>query len=272
MLQQHIEYILQVDPFFSDYWKQLDSVRQENFWNLNRDIENVLRQDNMIIPMHRRAHEYTKRFFLMVQEKDFEYTRIPDDWSAFVRDAKAKKELYHFSSHILKQFVSKCTNSDQIVLYGGVKADSSIDRKIGIKRSGNAIQQNLRDLWDVVRFRIVAPNLPSMLEIGVGLWETFFDDVIRCRNYYYRPKSDHIDDPYRAIHLEIEVSPGRMIEVQLVSRIREVISFLDHCVYFKRHEEFINDKQEIWLLRHMWKANILDVLPIKDYSWNSVVI
>jgi hypothetical protein len=265
---QHIEYLLRVDQFFIHFWDRLDSAGRSAFFNLHRTVEAVSVDDwQSILDRHRAASERTKRFFLPIQEKDFAYPHVAPDWSAFVRNAKAKNSLYEYSLNMLQAFISRGGFQCLVVVYGGIKSDASIDRKLGFEREGTSLQQKTTDLWDVVRFRVVTTDLLTLREVGLRLWETFFEKLMRCRNYYYRPKHNYEDDPYRAVHFELEPVPGRMIEIQLISRVREAMSMMDHSLYFKRDNPFLSKEHEDWLLRHMWKANILDAYSLGEYTW-----
>jgi hypothetical protein len=168
---------------------------------------------------------------------------------------------------MLHAFISRGRFSGQILVYGGIKSDASIDRKLGLEREGTDLQQSTTDLWDVVRFRVVTADLGTLLEVGLRFWETFFEKLMRCRNYYYRPKHGYEDDPYRAVHFELEPVPGRMIEIQLITRVREAMSMMDHSLYFKRTNPFLDQQHKDWLLQHTWKANILDAQLLGEYSW-----
>jgi hypothetical protein len=97
-----------------------------------------------------------------------------------------------------------------------------------------------------------------LLEIAISFWETYFDYVLKCRNYYYHPKKNYDKDPYRAIHFEICDNYGNPIEIQMVTKYRDAASFLDHPFLFKKIIPYINVEHENWLMEFSLKANLLE--------------
>jgi len=197
------------------------------------------------------AFERTRRMFLRVQERDFSYSYLPHDWIAFTTDSRAKRALFEKVLPTVQRFTSVRWPACHV--YGGLKSDESIEKKL----SKNWSDRVVFDLWDVVRFRIVAPNLRTLLDISLAIWDDCFDQVGRCRNYYYRPRNGP-EDPYRAIHFEL-LQMGRPVELQIMSTFREAICQFDHRIILKKMLPFLSAEHEMWLRSLSKSANVLEV-------------
>jgi len=235
----------------------MHKATQRRLWADIDSYENVDAPD--LLEAHLTAFELSKRRFVRVQEREFLYDRIPNDWAAFARDWIAKQRLYDEGLIRLRALIDLCGLIHDACIYGNIKADDSLDRKLSQARLGTSIQANVTDLWDIVRFRIIVPSLDSLLQLALRFWEIFFDQVLRCRNYYFRPRNLHSNDPYRAIHFELANHQQHMIEVQLMTRRREAVSLLDHAALFKGTLKSMSSVEKQWLLEFSMKANILDV-------------
>ncbi len=255
-----MERTISEDPFLRAFWHELSETRRAGYWRMWEDIEAAgINPCSEVDAEHSRCHDIGKRWFVRVQEREFMYNRVPRDWSAFVRDVSAKEALYRQSVARLEAFIELCEMGQDVLLYGGIKADESLDKKLNEGRGGTGIQTNVLDLWDIVRFRIVVPSVQALLRLSIRMWETYFDEVLRCRNYYFRPRNDDPDDPYRAIHFELANESGHMIEVQVMSKRREAVSLLDHAAIFKKAFKGFTAADRHWLVCFSKKANILDI-------------
>jgi hypothetical protein len=255
-LEQHLR-ILKTDRFFVPFWDALtpgSRVRIQTLWE-TIDSQTISPND------HRYSLflESTRRWFLRVQEREFQYSKVPVDWLRVIRDPTAKTDLYDRSIERLKGFVA-LTDIRGTEVYGGIKPESSLDRKLSETGSGNPVQVNALDVWDAVRFRIVTEDLDSLLEMAIKFWETFFDHMLRCRNYYFRPRVNDGDDAYRAIHCEVADDQGRIVEVQMMTQCREAVGLLDHPFLFKKTLSFVDFDHAQWLIEFSKKANIHDFL------------
>lgn len=254
---RQVAYLLAVDPFFAAFWDEVGAEGRRSRQQLAEDIEFALRRRQTRLAAARQwSHEITRRFFLPVQEVGFRYSAVPKDWHAFVRDERAKADLYQAALRSLRAFVYDQWELKQVRLYGGIKPGASIERKVGALHEGG--MRNLQDLWDVVRFRIVTPDLISARSVALRLWYSFMDSVVRCRNYYYRPKNENVGDPYRAIHFEVAMQRQRLVEVQVMTEARELVCFLDYAPQFKKAVPFANWRQRRWLSHFSQKTNIYD--------------
>jgi hypothetical protein len=77
------------------------------------------------------------------------------------------------------------------------------------------------------------PDLRSLLVLSLRIVDEFSDDLLKCRNYYRRPKAAISRHAYRAIYFQISID-GRMVELQIMSDAQETISFMDHSISFKK--------------------------------------
>jgi hypothetical protein len=257
-LSAHIDLLERGDTAYKAFWTSLTEDAQRNYRKLWNEIDGSTRGD-LLSREYSSANDTTQRWFLRVQEKEFQYSKIPSDWIQLVRDMSAKQHLYELGLARLTEFIS-LSGVKGLRVYGGIKPDESLDRKIFESRQGNAVQVNLLDLWDVVRFRIVAEDLDTLLEVSVKFWEWMFGDILRCRNYYYRPRLGNPDDAYRAIHFELVADRERMVEVQMMTRCREAIGLLDHALLFKKTLQFLDANHRQWLIEFSKKGNVYDFL------------
>jgi hypothetical protein len=119
-----------------------------------------------------------------------------------------------------------------VFIYGGLKPAASIERKIQEYRTG----QGELDLWDLVRFRPVVPNIRAACGLSAAVLESFGNGVVRCRNYYTKPRNGW-EDPYGAIHFELRLddqSDCDFFEVQILTLAREAVGLLDHNMIQER--------------------------------------
>ncbi|MCE9537666.1 MAG: hypothetical protein K8R85_00385 [Bacteroidetes bacterium] len=261
MIEECIKYLLKQDPFFFSQWTSLPETEKLELIQLHKRIEAVGSATLDQLPqLQEDAFKSTKRLFVSVQELEFLYSRIPQDWAQFAKDKEEKSMLFEKTKHIFDSFRHEFLPSN-VRLYGGIKSDSSIDDKLFIIKDGDAVQRNVLDLWDLVRFRLIAPDLNTLLKVGHSCWEIFFDKVLRCRNYYYRPKGGFYYDPYRAIHFQIEIVPKRMVELQLQTHVRESICWLDYLIFKKNHKKLDKDIGD-WIKLQSIKANIFEAAEL----------
>lgn len=261
-LQKHISFLLNRDPFFVAFWDGLGKEGQLVALERLSEIDLVARSRFPGLgKLHSNADDITRRFFVVVQEEEFQYTRIPRHWVEFVRDKPAKEGLFSNSLSELERFLRSYEFDREIRLYGGIKPDESIDRKYGIAKKRGGMQK-INDLWDVVRFRMVAESISDVRSIAVRLWMSYFENVVRCRNYYFRPKNGDGNDPYRAVHFELEIFPRKLIEIQVMTRSRELLCYLDYAPHFKGHTPFTSWRQRRWLTHFSQKANVYDCQKI----------
>ena len=155
---------------------------------------------------------------------------------------QAKRQIYREAHFCFGEYLSAQRLEQTVHLYGGLKARATIERKADIRRGGSS----LIDLWDVVRFRMIVPDLRSLIELALRISDEFADRLLKCRNYYWRPKTAEARHPYRAIHLQIEIAE-RMVELQIMTGSQEVLSYLDHAISFKGAVPAISEDHRTWL-------------------------
>jgi hypothetical protein len=81
--------------------------------------------------------------------------------------------------------------------------------------------------------------------------------VVRRRNYYLRPHEGS-GDPYRAVHFELQDEENWLVEVQVMTALREAVGLIDHSLVHKRSTAFLEARHERWLKDLSYAANILD--------------
>lgn len=257
MLSEHLRYLLNTSPQFSTYWQNLDFTEKKRFIELHEKIDHsVCGSYREIRKLHFKVHDETKRLFVKVQQKEFEYSRIPKDWRDVIHDSELQKTIYGASLSELNKF--KKVIDDQISLYGGIKSKESLNQKISHLQPNSRGKRNFLEIWDVVRFRFVTPRLGKLVDLGVMFWEYYFDQIVSCRNYYFSPKNNDPNQPYRALHFHVEIIPNRIIEIQMMTYIRETTSHLEHIIHYQKSQPYLSKNHEQWLIQHNWKSNISD--------------
>ena len=252
-IDRHIELLLAKDPIFQKFWSEMEPNLQSRYRKIWFDIERQTASMRLSQGAHLAAMDPLRRWFTRVQEKEFEFPLATDEWKGFVRDLSAKQAVYDAAKSRLQAFINRYFKEQEVRLYGGLKSTQSIEMKL----SGNEGKAGLMDLWDVVRFRIVVLSVDNVLKIGIAVWEVFFVQVLRCRNFYYRPRGNS-RDPYRAVHFILLTDERRVIELQIMSERRDAISLIDHRFVFKGTLQFLNEKHEAWLNDLSLAANLLD--------------
>lgn len=265
-LSDHISLLLTRDDNFWKYWSQLTAEDQSSFLRIAKDIDNCGDGEETIVAQHVRTSRLLTRFMIRVQDIPFDYSRLPDDWLDFVRDQEGKEKLLAQAASLLRGFLTSEHLQSNILMYGNIKPEESLIKRMVKPKGGDQFRRRLLDTWDIVRFRIVTPNLLLTRHVALRILEEQFDKIVRCRNYYFRPKDDDHSDPYRGIHFELETAPGRIVELQVLTRAREVVSFLDHAPSFKKSLQLPSAKHEAWLFFFARKANLfdLDLIEVRE--------
>lgn len=257
----HLDYLLEKDQDFINYWHGLNQVQKNEFLITLKNIESFGKgfTNKTIDQNHYKVFRDTKKSLLHIPNFDIYLSRIPSNWKYLIRNETEKKQLYFDSLTILSKFLTAKKLGRSTYLYGGIKSDMSLSKKIGINYHPTN-GYNLLDIWDVVRFRIVSEDLHVLLKVGISLWEEYTDKIIKCRNYYFIPKRSNPNYHYRGVHFELEILPNKIIEIQLITKYRDIVSHLDHSIKFKREINFFNDDHEVWL------DNLLKLTNIYEFS------
>jgi hypothetical protein len=249
---RHHFYLMTFDSNFLWRWTRMTAVERENHFHnlflidkLRKDLERS-RQD--LSRLHVETSKLLERAFASAPQLDFPKRPTAPEWILFARDEKKKKRSYACGLSLLTSFLAECPVAAR--LYGGIKNRSSIEAKIDVYSKGGEL-----DLNDVIRFRIVLPDLNDMSSFCAAFAESFH--LYRCRNYYLQPRNGE-DDPYRAVHYEIVDTDGNFIEVQAQSALREAVGLADHSLVLKKCIAFINHAHREWLRNISFVANVLD--------------
>jgi ppGpp synthetase/RelA/SpoT-type nucleotidyltranferase len=192
--------------------------------------------------------------FRWLSETDFPEPPPADSWIGFARDPGKLNSLRRRAFCRLRDSFLTPGRPSGVFLYGGLKPAASIERKIHEYRT--ALGE--LDLWDLVRFRLVVPDIHAACELCAAVQGSFGNRVVRCRNYYTRPRNG---SDYRAIHFELELDNQNncdSVEVQILTLAREAVGLLDHNM---RRESSISrrpSRYREWLRHLSYAANIRD--------------
>jgi len=254
MVNKHIEYLSKIDQNFISYWNTLHIEGKEEYLSQIERIDNLVPYKNSSLKNEITiAHEFIKRIFIKIPHVNMSLFNIPSDWNSFIKSEKEKKKLFNFSKGEIDNFIKKYKLNNYLNFYGNIKSEDSLNRKLKtdyIPSNGNSV----RDLWDIVRFRIVSEDLYSLLKTTFIFWDEFYEKIIKCYNYYSYPKNGNSLNHYRAIHFEVEISPGRIIEIQIVTKTANFIYYMDHSLIFKRAIPFMSEPHENWFRNLLLKS------------------
>jgi len=260
MLDQHIEYLIQEDKYFYDFWARLKSKQKKKFIAKYNYIDKLYGHTNAFENQCKTAGLILKKKYLQIPSSVFEFAKIPKDWRTFIRNDNEKRKIFIESEDTLKRFLERHRLNNKVELYGNIKEISSLERKIHRKEKLYTYREEIKifDIWDIIRFRIVVNNDKLLISVGVLIWQDYLEKIIKCRNFYFHPKNSNIIDPYRGIHYLLEIVPNRIIEIQLVSKEREGMIYLDHSVLFKKIVKPINKSHLKWLFHLSLKINLFE--------------
>ncbi len=262
-LSAHLEQLHAADLYFRQYWNGLTDAEQAHYRRLWAELDDLATSDAAALEREQaRAFDLTKRWFVRVQNEELDHYQTRDDWSRVASDPEAQQELFARSRARLADFIQFCEAGRTPRWYGNVKPAESLNSKFLRQKNGNALQQRVPDLWDLIRFRIVPEELDDLLITCIQFWEVFFDDIVRCHNYYYRPQNPR----YRAVHFELCDRDGNLTEIQVLTGRRDAVSVLDHWHIFKGSGVYIDDRHHAWLLNMSHAANVLDARAFKEES------
>lgn len=259
-LEELISLLHSKDQNFSKFWQSQsddDKNKYQAAWKLLNELTKLNFDD--IQQSNKKVYLQTRIWLSLVQEIGFSYKRIPEHWAVTASKPQKLQDMYNYNLDQLSIIINKIDTKNQPILYGGVKEYSSIREKIELHgNENNAVRRNVQDLWDLVRFRIVVNDLQDLAAVGIGMWRESFSEIVRCRNYYFYPRGDNFDDPYRAIHFEILDDRQGMFELQIMTKHREAVSLLDHGPKFKRSISVNDERMDEWITKLSYAANIAE--------------
>jgi ppGpp synthetase/RelA/SpoT-type nucleotidyltranferase len=259
LLASHLEYIHSADPDFRRAWSltspatraaHLRTLRHlEHFaWGLNPAAQNLVHR-------HLNVARKLKDQFAVLPEKSF--PEIPPDvWIEAAQNRQRLEALYR--TELQHVSLMRRAASSPVTCYGSVKSYASVQRNILDFAAG----RRELDLWDLVRFRLVASDVQAVYKLSAAIWDMVGARLVRCRNYYAQPRGDW-SDPYRAVHFEIKVGGAyepAFVELQVLTHAREAVGLMDHGLVHKRTVSYWGAQHEAWLRGVSYAANILDGL------------
>jgi hypothetical protein len=247
-LKLHLDYLFRVDPHFRLALRDLtsDAWRRRLYLLSRAEARRVtLAHSGKGLPGFSMP-----QLAASISERSFPAPPAASDWISSSLNAESVRMSYRRASARLARFLSGCPLRD-LRFYGGIKAERAILQKIApFESSGGEL-----DLWDVVRFRIVTPDLRGLFAVCSQLLGEFDPEVVRCRNYYLRPRDD---DEYRAVHFELRDEEGWFVEVQVMTALREAVGMVDHSLVRRRSMPFIDGRHEQWLKDLSRAANMIE--------------
>jgi hypothetical protein len=250
ILNSHVDYIAASDPEFDRAW-QIHQARCAPILSRLSHKERELHGSSISWShTHVLAACGGARIFAGIPDFEFRGFPRPRVWIAHWLPAKATNLFGYWHWRLVRCL--RYSAPGPYVLYGGLKSWAGIRHRIEQWRGGAPF-----DLWDGVRFRIVVDGIRDVADLTMLLLSQFREHIVRCRNYYARPRNGPTD-PYRAIHIELQSDAEDFVEVQIVSSRREAVGLIDHSMVLKRRVPFTGPAHQAWLERLSWTSNLLD--------------
>jgi len=264
-LRAHLDFLWSHDREFVERWTQLSPLMRIEY----RRIFLRLEQWSLI---NCDCHPTWQEFFgsadvgagCSCQASDINFVRRPEPnrLITVATDSERVNHVLGLWRGRLQRFLD-AHRQLRARMYGGIKKPSAVRDKIRHYCMGLGDL----DLWDLVRFRIVVHDLNELQRIAASFQSAFGSEIIRCRDYYHRPRNDNC--PYRAVHFELENAPFEYAEVQLLTLTRDALGLLDHALVHKRSLRFLDAAHERWWSTYSHLANLVEkrhVLKCRERS------
>jgi len=248
---------------FAQSWNRLGQHGQIVYRSILEQIDmarrEIERTGNMV-SFHSQAHFEMRDFFEAVPNFDFRFQPEPRAWIEWAQDPGA----------VVATHLAAWERIEALMLGHGVNYTmrwNSLKRGYAVRRIIEAFERTGQppDLWDVVRFRVVLPNLATLRDFCIILIRNFGQDIVRSRNYYDRPRGGSLD-AYRAAHFELALDVGlrrRFFELQALTLARDAVGLLDHETVYKAGIEDDCDPDRDWLIDLRMAANVFDLRQVR---------
>lgn len=262
MIERHIATLLENDSFFRDYWERLTpTVRQERL-DTTSNLESIhYDSDEAAHAEYAWASEKLRRYMSCIPQRDPDYERRPKEWLDLIEQRDTMKRVHDRARSELEAF-RNAASTPTMRLYGGLKPIESLNASFEQPKPNWASRRSRRDAWDAVRFRLVCEDVVALRTTCVQVLQYFIDDVVKCRNYYTAGLG--INDLYRAVHFELAIERGCLVEVQVLTELRDWIGFLDYSFTFKKRLRFVDHAHEEWMTGLAARATIADARRIPE--------
>lgn len=269
-LRYYLSYTIEKDEFLKSHWESLQIEERDSIINMLSDVEVISQDSRANLRLSAiSAHLQLRLIASLVPERSFIYSATPKDWSLALDDRPRLKAAYRRNREDIQRLVEAVgnfTGGGSPVIMGGIKPIESIREKMFDKSTSTKMRFAQSDIWDLVRYRIAFERVSDVIKLSVALWGKYFDDIIRCRNYYFSPRGGNVEDWYRAIHFEIRDGNNDIFEVQIMTKTRLVVGLMDHAVKFKRRIPYADQGHKEWL-ENMAKASVLCDMKEEEGNW-----
>jgi hypothetical protein len=254
-------HLLVNDQGYADYWSMNYQRRADaiyDTWNSLEKIATTTSREEFEKQFHI-ANSALQKFFVRVAERELQESRITESIPRIALDASILQHKFEEGMQSLERFIRSC-HSKNLILYGGIKRAAAVEFSVlntYKKRLAGHIATKT-DFRDLVRFRIVCPGKISLMGTAIEFWETFFHQIIHCRNYYFTPVGSSNGRPYRGVHFLLCDDGGFPIEVQLNTQFREAACILDHAPIYKNRTDLPDPQMYMLIEGISCAANIMD--------------
>ena len=266
MISMHIEILIKYCEHFSAYYNSLNQDDKDILSNVANDIDiSTINRDSQLFKEHAQCSLYLKKNSLIIPSIDFKYSSIPSNWGSYIKNEKLKEDVKARSHDIIHHWQDTLAKHIYVTrIYGGLKPSHSLDLKYRqLKQSGGSVNRSLFDTRDVVRFRVVCDDICSLFFAALKFFHSFTNKILYSHNYYFHSNTNGSGRPYRGIHIQVLLHSIYPIEIQFITKARDIAGAFDYPFLFKERISFINKQHERWLTEFRLKANIYDAINMK---------
>lgn len=255
--------LLDSDPLFADYWEGLGSRGQRRIQRQIRLIANTGPKDrNELRTEHRRVSRLLADWFTVVRPQTLLHGLLSPRWHELITDIDALTTLNRDGFRSLVGFCHAIGFRRSAALVGGVKPSLIHPPR---QDEGRVADPQICNVLDAVRYRLIVPTVWHLQKAAIAVWTHLRMRVVKCRNFYLWPRNGEHDRTYRAVHFIVAIPgaiPGRVVELQLVSAARHIMSHLDHVVLYKRRVD-LGEEWEHWVTDLVRRSTLYDASLVK---------
>ena len=263
MLEKLIPLLIDKDKYFRDFWDKKTIEEKEEFQLFIRNVDDLYPDDDGILQnLLNMSNDIGKRKFASLREKrtseKFPSLKRID---TICRNRKMQKQFFLEAQTALNMFSQKSLHQIKYSIYGGIKPMESIFKK-EFKEKEFYQNDQMLNLWDIIRFRYVVDTYDDLITTANKIWIAFENVIVKARNYYYTAQNKDNSNIYKALHFILLFDKSDfIIEIQLYTKHREIISFFDYHYLYKYNLGIPKDLNK-------WLKSISKKILINEAQYN----
>jgi hypothetical protein len=249
------------DIYFKSYWDNISQRERKSIIQLLLKIDSSYNHDlEFLIELNEMGYNLIEKYFHLIPQKKFSYIdNITKSWEKFVLDPLKKESIKIKVEGLLFNFINTTKFRRNVKLYGGIKPlDSILEKEKRHRNSFDYLEENKFNIWDVVRYRCVLSSIEDVFIMAIYIWEYFYKSILRCRNYYFKPMNLDYSKHYKGVNFIVAIDDV-FFEIQVLTKIKEIDSYLDYFYLYKKKDIVQNQDLESWLNKILLKSNLFEI-------------